>query len=419
MMNKNKLTIPRDFIFNKDAIISYYENLQQFEGNRLTQSKIAHLLKLKFPDSQFYNSLDRKFATLKFYGFLYYEQGVLKFNSNFKNYVDCLKKESSITNSFLDILMSSKFSYYENSKSNFFDLMISLMQDETILYIDLIDVITYLQHYDIINDVDELKNIIKNNRSLNFAEKVIELEEFYESHSLGDIAAPLHEANKYLFSFLQANGFYTVKNSLQSKVYFQKDGTSRMLEDRRLYLSEELLSLVHGYDNEAIIDEVEYNSEIDEIGFYDESSLQEIKLIEQSKETVKSISRRYKTDKKLRNTALFRTSYTCEIAILKGEEHSTFTSKSNNKEYAEVHHLVPMHAQENEYFVQNDKLISLDQIPNLIVLCPTCHRKIHFGHDLDVKPDLELLFDGRQEALKKHKLNIEIEHLLDFYKISI
>ena len=189
------------------------------------------------------------------------------------------------------------------------------------------------------------------------------------------------------------------------------------MEDRRLYLSEELLSLVNGYDYESITDDVEYNAVL-ETGYYDKESIEVIKLVDQSEETVKSISRRYKTDKKLRNTALKRTSHTCEIATLKGEVHSTFIARFNNSDYAEVHHLVPMHAQENDSFVEDDKLISLDQIPNLIVLCPTCHRKIHYGQDQDVKPDLELLFETRKEELKKYNLIIEKEQLLDFYKIT-
>ena len=237
------------------------------------------------------------------------------------------------------------------------------------------------------------------------------------TYDLGDIATPLHDA-RYLFTYLEANGFYTVKNSLQSKKYFQKDGTTRRLEDRRLYLSEELLNLVHGYDYEAIADEVDYNTEI-EAGYYDNDSIEIIKLIDQSEETVKSISRRYKTDKKLRNTALKIASHNCELATFKGEKHTTFLSRNNDKDYAEVHHLVPMHAQEDDTFIKDSKLISLDQIPNLIVLCPTCHRKIHYGQDQDVKLDLELLFEGRKESLRKHDLNIDMGQLLSFYKISL
>lgn len=410
------MTIPRDFTFNKEAIISYWETLQMFVGNRHTQTEIASILKEKYPNNPFYNALDRKFATLKFYGFLYFEERILKFNPNFENYVNCLLSSKGVANSFVDILKSSKYNYYQNSNTNFFELLITLLQDKTILYVDHIDVITYLQHFDRIKDGNELKYLILNNRYLNFSEKVNVLEEFYDDYKLGDIATPVHDA-KYLFSFMEANGFYTVKNSLQSKEYYQKDGTRRRLEDRRLYLSDELLSLFNGYDYESIIDEIEYNSE-PETEFYEQSKLEIIKLIEPSTETGISITKRYKTDKKLRNSALRKSFDACEIAKLKGEKHTTFPSRLFDADYAEVHHLIPMHAQENDLFVKEDKLISLDQIPNLIVLCPTCHRKIHFGRNNDVKPDLELLFEERQDALRKYNLNIEKEKLFSFYKIT-
>lgn len=415
-MKLKKMSIPRDFIFNKEAIISYWENLQEFEGKIISQIEIASILKERYPDKDFYNSLDRKFATLKFYGFVHYEDRKFKINPNYEKYVNSLKSNIGVISNFLEVLKTSKHKYYGDSSINFFELVIDLLQDSDILYLDHIDIITYLQHFNRINNVDELTSLIKNNRLLNFSEKVDVLESFYRDHHLGDLATPVHDAKTYLFSFLESNGFYTVKNSLQSKEYLQGT-TKRKLEDRRLYLSEELLRLVNGYDYESITDDVEYNTVI-ETGYYDSASLEVIKLVEQSKETVKSISRRYKTDKKLRNTALKRTSHTCEIAKLKGEVHSTFIARFNNSDYAEVHHLVPMHAQENDSFVEDDKLISLDQIPNLIVLCPTCHRKIHFGQDEDVKPDLELLFETRKDQLKKYNLNIEKDQLLDFYKIT-
>jgi len=416
-MRKNKLTIPRDFTFNKDAIISYWENLNPFQGLKINQGEISDILRKKNPNNPFYNSLDRKFATLKFYGLVHFEEGKLQFNPHFDNYVDALKKDEGVINSFLNILKESRFQYFKKSETNFFEIVITFLLDKTILYLDQIDVITYLQHFDNINDIDLLIHKIKENRSLNFNEKVEMMEAFYMTYDLGDIATPLHDA-RYLFTYLEANGFYTVKNSLQSKKYFQKDGTTRRLEDRRLYLSEELLNLVHGYDYEAIADEVDYNTEI-EAGYYDNDSIEIIKLIDQSEETVKSISRRYKTDKKLRNTALKIASHNCELATFKGEKHTTFLSRNNDKDYAEVHHLVPMHAQEDDTFIKDSKLISLDQIPNLIVLCPTCHRKIHYGQDQDVKLDLELLFEGRKESLRKHDLNIDMGQLLSFYKISL
>ena len=206
-MNIKTMTIPRDFTFNKDAIVSYWNNLQQFEGIRHTQVEIASILKEQYPNDPFYNSFDRKFATLKFYGFVYFEDRKLRLNPNFEEYVKCLINESGVISSFLEILKASKYKYYDNSQTNFFELVITFLQDKSILYLDQIDVITYLQHFDRVKDVHELVRIIKENRRLNFNEKVEILEEFHDTQ---DIANHTHNA-KYLFTFLEANGFYTVK----------------------------------------------------------------------------------------------------------------------------------------------------------------------------------------------------------------
>lgn len=409
------MIIKRDFTFNKDALISYYKNLQQFVGIKITQTRIASLLQKEYPNNEHYNALDRKFATLKFYGFVYFnDNGEFSFNENFEEYVNCLKEERDTNKGFLNILLSSKFKYYSNSTTNFFELLISLLKDKSILYLDHIDMISYLQHYELVNDIDELRQFIKSNRSNNFADKIRLLEDFYEEHNFSNIAVPVHDV-KYLFSFLENNGFYTIKNSLQSKEYYQ-GATVRRLEDRRLYLSEGLLGHINGYEYESIVDEIEYNSELED-DLYEDPNKDISKLINKSEETEKTIVKRYKTDTKLRNNALELSGYVCEMAKLKGEEHKTFPSRRYIGDYAEVHHLIPMHAQENDLFVQEDKLISLDQIPNLIVLCPNCHSKLHYGKSSDIRPELELLFEDRKAALIKNHLNLEKEELLGFYNI--
>tara|TARA_B100001250_G_scaffold186100_1_gene160024 strand:- start:354 stop:1589 length:1236 start_codon:yes stop_codon:yes gene_type:complete len=411
------MIIKRDFHFDKNALISYYENLQEFIGRKFTQSKIASLLKKQNPDSKYYNAMDRKFNTLKFYGFVYFnDDDEFSFNENFEEYVACLKEDRDTYKSFLKILLSSKFQYYNNSNTNFFELLISLLEDKSILYLDHIDMILYLQNFELVNDRSELRQLVKSSKNKSFADKVKLLEDFYEEHGLGNIAVPVHDMS-YLFTFLVNNGFYTTKNSLQSKKYYQgKTKTPRILKDRRLYLSEQLLDHINGHEYEAIVDEIEYNSELED-GLYKDPDKDISKLINKSEETDKTIVKRYKTDTKLRNNALDKSGYICEIGKLKGMECKTFPSRRYEGDYAEVHHLIPMHVQEDDLFVQEDKLISLDQISNLIVLCPTCHSKLHYGKSSDVKPDLELLFEYRKEALIQNELILKIEELLEFYKI--
>lgn len=409
------MIIKRDFTFNKDALISYYENLTQFVGIKITQTKMAAVLHNEYPDNEYYNALDRKFATLKFYGFVYFnDNSELMFNEYFEEYVNCLSTNKNISSCFLKILLSSKYKYYENSENNFFELLIKLLKHESISYLDHIDIISCLQHYELINDFDELVKLIHETRDTSFADKVEGLESLYQINQFGNIAIPVHDA-KYLFSFLEKNGFYTVKNSLQSKEYFQGK-TLRRLEDRRLYLSKDLLKHINGYEYESIADEIEYNSELED-GQYEDPGSDISKLIAKSEETEKTIIKRYKTDRKLRNNALENSGYVCEMAKLKGMEHKTFPSRRYDGDYAEVHHLIPMHAQENDLFVQEDKLISLDQISNLIVLCPTCHSKLHYGKSDDVRPELELLFEHRKAELIKNELSLEKEELLGFYNI--
>ena len=60
--------------------------------------------------------------------------------------------------------------------------------------------------------------------------------------------------------------------------------------------------------------------------------------------------------------------FRCEIDT----EHTTFISQSFHKQYVEGHHLIPLE-------VQNSVDTSLDVYANIIALCPTCHRFLHFG----------------------------------------
>ena len=413
------MVIPRDFIYDRDALICYFENLSQFIGKKISQKQIQGVLQKQDPDNGYYTVLGRKITTLRFYGFVYYnDKREFMLNEHFKEYVECLKKNEGVSNSFLKILLSCKKNHYDDSKTNFFELLIDLLKDKSILYLDHIEVISYVQYYDRINDFNELKKRIKSSRTYRFTEKVKVLEDFY-GNDLGTIATRVHDAKTYLFSFLESNGFYTVQNSLQSETYDQS-GSARTLEDKRLYLSEgllgRLLGHINGHEHESIVDEIKYNSELED-DLYEDPDKDISKLINKSEETDKTIVKRYKTDIKLRNNALDNSGYICEIGKLKGMEHKTFPSRRYEGDYAEVHHLIPMHAQENDLFVQKDKLISLDQISNLIVLCPTCHSKLHYGKSSDVKPELELLFEYRKEALIQNELFLKKEELLAFYKI--
>jgi len=82
--------------------------------------------------------------------------------------------------------------------------------------------------------------------------------------------------------------------------------------------------------------------------------------------------KRIKRDPKLILEAKERDKFICQV----NKEHITFKSKGKN--YVEGHHIIPMYQQKNYDFI-------LDNVDNILSLCPTCHREIHYS---DNKKDI-------------------------------
>ena len=93
--------------------------------------------------------------------------------------------------------------------------------------------------------------------------------------------------------------------------------------------------------------------------------------------------------------------YKCNI----DPNHESFISK-NGSQYMEAHHLIPLSVQEK--FTN-----SLDIDANIICLCPTCHKKLHYGKHIN--GELEQLFNNRKELLKKSGIDISFEDLQIYY----
>lgn len=92
------------------------------------------------------------------------------------------------------------------------------------------------------------------------------------------------------------------------------------------------------------------------------------------------------------------------------KNHQTFISKTNGKPYTEAHHLIPMAAQD---LYEN----SLDFSDNIISLCPTCHRLIHFGMSSEKEKMIVCLFNKRKNLYHKYGIEISISKLKEFYSI--
>ncbi|MEE1131320.1 MAG: HNH endonuclease [Caryophanon sp.] len=101
-----------------------------------------------------------------------------------------------------------------------------------------------------------------------------------------------------------------------------------------------------------------------------------------------------------------RSNYTCEMS----DTHFTFLTEHHKKPYVEAHHLIPMAAQ--DYFDY-----TIDFAHNIAVLCPTCHRKIHYAQAHEKKGMIQYLFETRKANYAQYGIDITDELLLSFYKI--
>jgi len=111
----------------------------------------------------------------------------------------------------------------------------------------------------------------------------------------------------------------------------------------------------------------------------------------------KVANKRVKRDNSLILKAKERDNFQCCI----DKKHTTFYSKE--RPYVEGHHIIPLFQQKNYSF-------KLDDIDNIISLCPNCHREIHLSDNK--KEILKKIFQLNIVQMNKNQINLN-----DFYKM--
>lgn len=119
----------------------------------------------------------------------------------------------------------------------------------------------------------------------------------------------------------------------------------------------------------------------------------------------KTIARKAKVSKYALKEADFKCMY--------DETHETFSTERGTP-YMEGHHLIPCTASNSEYF-WNKCERNIDCVENVVCLCPTCHRRIHFGSKEEKEDVVKSLYDKRISLLRKAGFDITIEELLSLY----
>lgn len=216
----------------------------------------------------------------------------------------------------------------------------------------------------------------------------------YNLHNIefyNDIKSLLHDQDFKLYNLEE--GRFPV-NSVKSFIQFMN--TEYLNDDEKIDSSESL-------ENLEISDiERRYPQQNSQ-----ELFIQEEPLPREKKDMNVTIRQYIVRDSKQKVIAFLKANYTCEANC----NHELFRNDTNNLNYVESHHLIPL-------AFQNNFKHSLDVFSNIISLCPSCHRKIHFGTKVDKMKLLSMFYKLRKEGLEKSKILISETELLEIYNIE-
>lgn len=157
--------------------------------------------------------------------------------------------------------------------------------------------------------------------------------------------------------------------------------------------------------NEAILNK-NIDTELNDLVDIEEEFDSDISNDKVDDTTIKNQKQLRRTSQILKRIAKEKNKFHCELETLNRCKY--FTSKENNKNYLEIHHLIP-------FEFSNEFEASLEVIENYVALCPHCHRLLHFGVDRERKTVLTYLFNDRVKKLEDKNIKITLEELLAFY----
>lgn len=114
---------------------------------------------------------------------------------------------------------------------------------------------------------------------------------------------------------------------------------------------------------------------------------------------------------KVSKKALLSAKYTCAG----NHKHITFKT-AKGQPYMEGHHLIPCtYANTKHYW--DSKGVNIDCPENIVCLCPTCHRQIHYGSNKEKRILIEKLYRLKHKELEKIGITLSLDDLFSLYSI--
>ena len=155
----------------------------------------------------------------------------------------------------------------------------------------------------------------------------------------------------------------------------------------------------------------------DDLGF--QKSVQSAEISSELTDTAKEIpeyvdgnnSKAVKKSSKISKWVLERSKYICAG----DSSHKTFCT-NKGVAYMEGHHLIPCTYSNAQYFWKTRKR-NIDCVENIVCLCPTCHRKIHFGSTDEKRTLIKTLYKKQITQLSSVNLAITLNELYKLYNV--
>ncbi|MBR6863350.1 MAG: HNH endonuclease [Bacteroidales bacterium] len=108
--------------------------------------------------------------------------------------------------------------------------------------------------------------------------------------------------------------------------------------------------------------------------------------------------------------ALVSAHFQCEVDV----NHLTFQTE-RGVPYMEGHHLIPC-TYDNAVRFFDEQERNIDCVQNIVCLCPTCHRRVHFGSKVERESILKILYDKQIAKLRSAGIDISYKELVALYE---
>lgn len=228
----------------------------------------------------------------------------------------------------------------------------------------------------------------------------------------------LDKENGYCSYSIESDTMVNLMNEEDKFVIRINDYKNKMFRPQKFYkgtypeLDQKLFTYIKDFLNKKDVDDDDASFQL-KVQNVDETSCSSIGDNSKEKPNFASGKSSLEVTKspKVSKQALMAAKYICAG----NHDHVTFAT-SKGKPYMEGHHLIPCTYTNAQYF-WNNQSINIDCQANVVCLCPTCHRQIHYGSNSVKRALIKELYTLKKEELDSVGISISLAGLFKLYSM--